>query len=263
MTSWADKIVTAADGTSTEVPGFPPPGVQERFVGRSGAAALEEVRPFVDLIDRYVDVNEGTVAIDFGAGWGRIARFFQDRIGDGNNFHLMDVDPEALEWCRTCRVVGNRQQIDPNGKLPLESGSVSLVYAYSVFSHLSERSAIHWLEEFKRAIKPDGILVFTTQSLRFLDLVRACSEVEAPNPIEERIGKYMNNPQEAVNQFREGNFVYSDTGGGGVLSGEFYGWAALPLDWMRAQFAGSFEIVEYIDDPAYFEQAVVVAKKIS
>lgn len=264
MTLWADKIISSATKKVEGTPSFPPPDVQERFVGRSGEAALQEVRPFYELIANRSSLTPESTVVDFGAGWGRIARFFEGDMGDCANLHLVDVDPEALEWCKKCGVKGNPNVIIPTGSLPFADQSTDVLYAYSVFSHLSENSAIHWLTEIARVLKPDGLFVFTTQSLRFLDLVRACFEKVDPNSFEERIGRYMGDPYKALDRFKNGQFAYSDVdgvGGGGVLSGEFYGWAALPVSWFTDKFGVYFEILDYIDDPAYFEQAVFVLRK--
>lgn len=263
MDAWTSKVLASATENSPDMPGFPPAAVQERFVGRSGAAALEMVVPFYELINRHMSVTEECNVVDFGAGWGRIARFFQNRIGAGTNFHLADVDPDALEWCRSSRVAGNRVRLSPDGELPFHEGSLDLVYAFSVFSHLSEGNAKHWFDEFARKIRVGGVLIFTIQSLRFLDLVKACHDLDSPNPIEKRIGTYMDDPAEAIRRFNQGDFAFSNTGGTGVLTGDFYGWAAIPQAWLQSQFAGSFDVVEYIDDPVYSEQAIVVARKIA
>ncbi|MDT4855761.1 hypothetical protein FQZ97_901280 [compost metagenome] len=155
--------------------------------------------------------------------------------------------------------------LDPTGSLPLANSSLNAVYSYSVFSHLSEASAKHWLREISRVLSIGGIFVFTTQSLRFLDLVVACHNKADANDIERSIGKYMGaRPEKAAINFRAGMHAYSDVngqGGGGVLSGDFYGWAAIPVIWFTSHFGADFRIIDYIDDPSRFEQAVFVAMR--
>ncbi|MFC4625538.1 hypothetical protein ACFO1V_09970, partial [Daeguia caeni] len=119
--------------------------------------------------------------------------------------------------------------------------------------------------EISRTLATGGIFVFTPQSLRFLDLVVACRNKVDANEIERNIGRYMgSNPERAVAAFKAGEHAYSDVngqGGGGVLTGDFYGWAAIPASWFTKQFGTDFEVIDYIDDPARFEQAVFVTRK--
>lgn len=259
------RIVASATSNASDLPGFPPTAVQERFVGQSGEAALLEVVPFFELIDSNSRIGRQSVVLDFGVGWGRIARFYQDVVL-ATNMYLADVDPEALEWCRTCRVQGIPILVDPMGALSLETASIDVAYSYSVFSHLSADAALHWFNELHRVLKPRSYLVFTAQSLRFLDLVNACALKSDANAIERSIGRYMGpNPARAVDRYKRGEHAYSDVnggGGGGILSGEFYGWAAIPPEWFENNLRSKFAIEDYIDDASRFEQAVYVARRL-
>ena len=264
MQDWVETIRASTTNVIPEAPGFPAAHVQERFVGRSGQAAIEEVIPFAKIINENGRLSGQSKVLDFGVGWGRIARLFQKTVNPAN-LYLADVDPEALTLCKEHRVQGQTLLLQPTGGLPFEDSELDAVYSYSVFSHLSEASGKHWLGEISRALSKGGLFVFTTQSLRFLDLVVACHNKSDANEIERSIGKYMGaSPEKAASNFRAGNHAYSDVngqGGGGILSGDFYGWAAIPVTWFTSHFGNDFEIIDYIDDPAQFEQAVFVTKR--
>ena len=47
-----------------------------------------------------------------------------------------------------------------NPPLGLEHGSFDLIYAISVFTHLTDNS-VPWLLELRRMLKPDGLLIAT------------------------------------------------------------------------------------------------------
>lgn len=251
---WLERVITSATTSDPELPGFPPEKIQMRFVGSTGEKALREVVPFLRMIETVAP--DARTVLDFGAGWGRIARFFQDR-----DVLLVDVDAEALEVCKDTGVKGQRLHIAPDGRLPVAPASVDVAYAYSVFSHLSESSTRHWLRELHAALKPGGAVVFTTLSLRFIDLVAACAAKPDANKIERQIGGYLPNAQRSREQFEAGQHVFSGTGGGGVLSGSYYGWAAIPQPWLEHTFGREFEIVGHVDDPAVQEQAMFALKK--
>ena len=246
---WIERVVRSAVTSDPELPGFPSDEMQRRFVGADGERALREVIPFLRMIEAVAP--EARTVLDFGAGWGRIARFFRDR-----DVLLVDVDAEALGVCRDTGVKGQTLHIAPDGRLPVAPASVDVAYAYSVFSHLSEASARHWLRELHAALRPDGVVVFTTLSLRFIDLVAACAAKPDANEIERQIGGYLPNAQRSREQFEAGQHVFSGTGGGGVLSGSYYGWAAVPRPWLERTFGREFEIVGHVDDPAVQEQAM-------
>ncbi|WP_176073192.1 class I SAM-dependent methyltransferase [Brucella intermedia] len=264
MLDWAAQIKASVNEDVPDAPGFPPEVVQARFVGRSGVSAIEEVIPFAEIVYREGHIQSTSRVLDFGVGWGRIARLFQKAV-DEDNLFLADVDADALKLCSDLRVKGFPIHVTPGGNLPLEDRSLDVVYSYSVFSHLSENAARHWFSEIFKTLKSSGVLVFTTQSLRFLDLVVACHNKSDASEIERSIGSYMGaNPEKAVIDFKAGKLAFSDVngaGGGGVLSGEFYGWAAIPLEWFKSYFGDQMDLLDYIDDPSQFEQAVIVARK--
>ena len=259
------RILQSAELEAPDLPGFPPNEVQKLFVGRSGRAALEEVIPFVKLIEDTKPLNNEMTVVDFGAGWGRFARFFKESVSR-DNLYLADVDPGALVWCKRCRVKGIPVLLDKSGTLPLSDGSADVIYSYSVFSHLSGKAAVHWLNDIHRVLKPGGAFVFTTQSLRFLQTVYAFSKKWWPNDFERSMAKYMGpRPKDAIERYTRGEHTYSDVngiGGGGVLSGDFYGWAAIPPAWIQTEFGSKFDIEQYVDDPAQFEQAVYVMRRL-
>ena len=69
------------------------------------------------------------------------------------------------------------------------------------------------------------------------------------------------NPKEAIHSYKNGLHAYSNTGGGGVLSGDFYGWAAIPPKWINDNFQCRFSVESYIDDQSQFDQAVYIIRK--
>ena len=81
-------------------PAFPPKDVQERFVGSSYDAALDEGAVFYQLAKGYaaalgVPIGAGTVALDFGTGWGRYIRFLWRDVDEDKLFGV-DVHPDMI-----------------------------------------------------------------------------------------------------------------------------------------------------------------------
>lgn len=260
---WLDLMIDGLETGRAGVPGGPPPHIQAQFVGRSGGAAMRECFPFYQLTKRLYggDLSKERV-LDFGVGWGRLIRLFAHDLPT-DRLYGVDVDASILEVCATTGVPGDLTWIEPGGRLPYEDGWFGLAYAYSVFSHLSEAAAIDAYGELARVLRPGGQLTFTTQGRRFLELccgIRKKSKREVLTDAEAMIDGFFADPFSARAGFLEGHHVYSAVGGGGVLTADFYGWAAIPDRWLRANLP-AFVIVDIIDDPLINEQVVVTMRR--
>jgi SAM-dependent methyltransferase len=99
--------------------------------------------------------------LDFGCGSGRVMRHWA-RVS-GPRFFGSDYNPDLVAWCEenlrfaTFRVNG----LAP--PLPFENDQFDLVYALSVFTHLSETKQQEWLAELARVVRPGGLLLLTTR----------------------------------------------------------------------------------------------------
>ena len=103
---------------------------------------------------------EGKSVLDFGCGAGRTLRHFLD-YAERSTFYGCDIDLPSVEWLQSqlsppFKVFAN-QEAPP---LPLEAGSLDLIWAISVFTHISDQWAA-WLVELHRLLRDDGLLVAT------------------------------------------------------------------------------------------------------
>jgi SAM-dependent methyltransferase len=98
--------------------------------------------------------------LDFGCGCGRTLLWFREAAG-GTRFHGTDLDEEAIAWARENLPFAS---FGANGAMPpLEypDGHFDLVYALSVFTHLSEEQQTLWMDELHRVLRPGGIALLT------------------------------------------------------------------------------------------------------
>ncbi len=97
--------------------------------------------------------------LDFGCGCGRtIAWFLRDYNAE---FHGVDVDADAVDWCTKHLRRGHFLANAPEPPLPYPIGHFDVVYCLSVFTHLDESMQDLWLAELSRILRPGGVLLLT------------------------------------------------------------------------------------------------------
>jgi SAM-dependent methyltransferase len=212
-----------------------PPDSWEAAFERLGAAIRREV-------DRLLPsdwVWEGKRALDFGAGAGRGLRHFHDLVPH-NEFWGCDIHDESIDWLNEHLAPMRGAVCGHAPGLALEDESVDLIWATSVFTHLTDHWS-GWLVELHRMLAPGGILIATF-------LGEAMSEAIANEPWDEaRVGMHVTAYDESF-----------DVGGPNVLMSPW---------WIAARWGRAFDILRI--EPSGFMGApgnghgVVVARKRS
>lgn len=248
-----------------EFPGFPADALQAQFVGSSNEAAMREGFEFYRILKGYSaslgkPFNNTTKVLDFGCGWGRYLRIFKKDIAEGNLFGV-DIDPTILEECRINQVPGNLSRIFPDGKLPYPDAFFDCVMAYSVFTHLPESIHNHWIQEIARVSKPGCVFVLTLESIRFLDFVEELGRTEPATGWHRGLSQFAGNVPAYRDSFSKGEFVYLPTGGGDFRAADVYGDAVVSRNYVERSWGNLFNIIDYIDEPARFWQAVLIAQR--
>jgi SAM-dependent methyltransferase len=101
---------------------------------------------------------EGRRILDFGSGAGRTLRHFLAEAEQGE-FWGADIDRPSIEWLQqNLHPPINAWHHTEGPLLGLEHGSFDLIYAVSVFTHLTDNWS-SWLLELHRLLKPDGLFV--------------------------------------------------------------------------------------------------------
>ncbi len=124
-------------------------------IGRSCAKMIAE-----RIRESGVEMCPGTRILDFGCGCGRTITWLLRDYPDFE-FHGVDVDSEAIEWCRTHLAGANFLVNRVLPPLPYSDCYFQIVYCLSVFTHLNEAMQDAWLSEQHRIIKPGGAIVLT------------------------------------------------------------------------------------------------------
>jgi len=102
---------------------------------------------------------ENAQVLDWGAGCGRVARYFEGNIA---KLVGVDIDGDNITWCRN-HLQGDFLAVDPLPPLPFADSSFDLIYGISVFTHLKEEHQLVWLNELARILAPTGIAILSVQ----------------------------------------------------------------------------------------------------
>jgi len=174
---------------------------------RSGRAAY-------DAIAANVPLEEIDTVLDFGCGCGRVLRYWESHPGTATG---SDRDAGAVEWCRSRLPFARVDQNALAPPLAYDDDSFDLVYALSVFTHLTDELQIAWRDELRRVLRPGGRLLLTTHGRSYLPRLEG----------EEREG------------FERGELVVR----WGALPGSNLCSAYHPETYLRETFARDFDVV--------------------
>jgi len=125
---------------------------------------------WAQMVSRFLP--EDPVVLDLGCGCGKLARFLH--LNPRLSYVGVDIFLPGVLWCRKAfagsagrfrfeHFDGYSATYNPDGQLavtdyalPCADGSIDVVVCSSLFTHLLERDAIHYLAEIARVLKPGG-----------------------------------------------------------------------------------------------------------
>jgi SAM-dependent methyltransferase len=261
---WLDLLIRSTSSPLVDgirFPGFPSEELQTRFVGSSNETALREASAFYKLVKKSArkagnPLRRESRVLDFGCGWGRFLRLLWKDV-DETNLYGCDVSQSVVDLCRDLNVPGRIDQIDPRGSLPYPDSHFDTLIAYSVFTHLPEHIHIHWMRELARTARPGCIFCLTLESRRFIDFVRSVPE-DAPQEWHRMLAVHKARVPEFYRAYDSGQLVFMPTNEGFE---ETYGDAAVPLSFIERTWSPYFKVLNYIDRPRKFWQAVLVVRR--
>jgi SAM-dependent methyltransferase len=93
--------------------------------------------------------------LDYGCGHGRVARYLRAAFPNAT-VHVSDLDRAGVQWC-----VNEFGCVDMGPTLAPQAYDV--IWLGSVFTHLREAAALELLTMLKTGVRPNGVLIFTSQ----------------------------------------------------------------------------------------------------
>ena len=242
---------------SRALPAMADAQVQQDWTGNTGLPLLRQTLSFVRSVSlRAAEITgrplQGRRILDFGCGYGRILRLMYYFTSPDCTF---GVDPweRSIEICRTDRLPSHLAISDylPRS-LPVGDARFGLIYAFSVFTHTSERATRQALSTLRRYVERDGMLALTVRPREYWE------QAAGSDPVVD-LGRIL-----LEHDAKGFAFVPHDRA---PVDGEVtYGDTSITLGWLAANAMG-WHVVGHehnLDDPfqviVYLSPAQVVAR---
>ncbi len=180
----------------------------------------------VEMYRKYTPLNEDDFVLEVGSGVGRDAIQLTKILSQQGRYVGFDIIKPSIEWSKqnitkkhknfTFHYYDIESQIHNSEgklstrdiKLPAKDGTVDRIFLHSVFTHMFEKDIVHYLKEFNRVLKPDGLVlasffVFDQEARNSLRKGRTIAHRHAPLSFSHKLteGCYINDkdyPEGAV-----------------------------------------------------------------
>jgi SAM-dependent methyltransferase len=162
----------------------------------------------------YVDLKK---ILDFGCGCGRVLAGWEHILPEGATLRGVDINPQLVEFC-TLNIPFAK--VSASAYYPplksFDARSVDLVYAASVFTHMTLPATIQWAGEFARIVAPGGVLMMSYHGTYYASIVAQLS-ADGSRLLEER-GFYCHLHSKESDTFEGSNHYATFMSSGFVLS---------------------------------------------
>jgi SAM-dependent methyltransferase len=181
---------------------------------------------------------DNKLILDFGCGYGRFARLMY-YFTDPSNYYGLDPWPLSIELCQKANLPGHLAVSDylPT-TLPVGDLKFDLIFAFSVFTHLSPRATGIALRTLRNYVRHTGLLVITIRPIDYWFL----SNVKELVPETERL----------VATHRTNGFAFHPHVRAAVDGDITYGDTSMTISFLRDNFRQEWEVTQIdrsLDDP--------------
>lgn len=216
-----------------------------------GFNAADLVADALEAAGTPIDALAPARALDFGGSSGRVVRVLQAAWPEVE-WHSCDPNAAAVAWGAEHLPGVNFHLSGQEPPLPFEDASFGLVYAISVWSHLSEAAALRWFAEMRRIVAPGGLLVPTVQSWQ---TTRHLAEhrLWEPGDIREAV----------ADMYAQGHHfrrTFGPEGDHGVASQD-WGFATMSAEWLLRSLTPDWQVLLWRTGAHERDQDAVVLRR--
>jgi SAM-dependent methyltransferase len=261
----AAPAVGSGRGSVSGLPLVPRDAEQLRFTAMTGTANLSQAFSFYGFC-RGLVLESGPLqsddrVLDFGCGWGRVARFWLRDVAP-ESLWCVDVLTDAVELLRETRMPANVVHCSPLPPIAGLPSGFRMIHAYSVFSHLSEDAAHRWVAYLGGLLRPGGLLIVTTRGRAFIESLRAIREDLPDDPYRRLLAERAPRQAELERRYAAGEFVYFAVGhAGSELADDFYGEALIPPGYARRFESYGLTLRSFREDLPEVDQPAIVLQR--
>lgn len=202
-------------------------------------SSLESAKMYVEHFSKYLSLKDKKI-LDWGCGPGRIIRHLPNIIGNGCEYFGTDYNTNSIDWCSKNLTGMQFNKNSLKAHLPYSDNFFDIIYGISILTHLSEQLHYDWHKELYRILKPNGIMLLTTQGDNFKFKL-----------MDSELNKYNNGELIVRDKVKEGHRTYS----------VFH-----PISFMVKLFK-NVQVLEHIQNKVIKEKRILqdiwVTKKIS
>jgi len=152
-----------------------PDAINRRGGKHSYAEWAHVIGIFQTLMFLHLNKKENNMILDVGCGTGLLAIASEPFLGEDGKYKGIDVMKKDIDFCRghypssnfefihfdTANAFYAPAQKNIKAKWPVESDSIDLTTALSVWTHLNEEDALFYFKEISRVLKPNGKAIIT------------------------------------------------------------------------------------------------------
>lgn len=157
---------------SNLLPGASTEEMDRHLTGDTGISLLQKSLRFTRALEagfrRHTGRSMlGARVLDYGYGYGRLTRLML-HTSDPINIFGCDVAQRSLDWARELRLPGHYALISETpSALPFGGVNFDIIYAFSVFTHLSDPVTRAALSVLVDSLAPDGMMALTIRPIEF------------------------------------------------------------------------------------------------
>jgi SAM-dependent methyltransferase len=138
--------------------------IDQKYKTLTGCTSEEEFDQTGKLVlEQLISLGfkQNSKILDLGCGTGRLATQLLPYLGEQGEYYGCDISPEVIEFCRKRYSRSNFHFLtNQMKKIPLSLGAnFDFIWCYSVFTHIFPDEMVCLLQECKRLIRPQGLLL--------------------------------------------------------------------------------------------------------